>query len=398
MTHKVLLVDDEQPVLDGVSRRIGFDYDLTTAKSGAEGLQAIQESGPFAVVVTDMRMPHMNGIEFVTQARRIDPDTVYLMLTGNQDQETATRAVNEGQVFRFLNKPCDVKTLRAALEAGLRQYELVTAERELLRKTFYGAVEVLTDVWEGSNPEFVGCSVSFEETVSKLTHWLGIEDRWEYHVASKFGLIGFSLLRESDREAYLGVSIDDPYWDRTLLTASGVGKRLIQRIPRLEPVAAMIGGQTRVDGSSPWLPPTDRKQIEAAGATLLRLSAQVERLVTWGVDAEEGIRVIRASLPALSSELEVALRRAWPTTPTAETHEVAFGDLTEAMVAAEDVLFAGTKLVCKGRRLTSTVIEKLRCHEERRAIRGRLLVYGCEGQRVESRATPAPECEAPTPL
>lgn len=113
MSSRILIVDDEQPLLNGL-RRLGDYYDLVTANSGDAALHEIESHKGFAVVLTDMRMPGMNGIQLIQQARMIAPDTVYMMLTGNQDQATAIKAVNDGQVFRFLNKPCDHDHIRRA--------------------------------------------------------------------------------------------------------------------------------------------------------------------------------------------------------------------------------------------------------------------------------------------
>src|SRR5882724_1862128 len=108
MTYKILLVDDDAKLLSSLKRNLCFDYDLTIAESGQQALDRLEAHEHFSVIVTDMRMPHMDGVQFIEKARRVAPNTVYLMLTGNQDIQTAMKAVNDGQVFRFLNKPCEV--------------------------------------------------------------------------------------------------------------------------------------------------------------------------------------------------------------------------------------------------------------------------------------------------
>src|SRR6184192_4097590 len=102
--------------------------------------------GPYVVVVADMQMPGMNGVQFLTKAEAFSPDTVRIMLTRNADQKTAADAVNQGHVFRFLNKPCSPEQLAVTLTAGLKQYKLITAERELLESTLNGSVKLLTDI------------------------------------------------------------------------------------------------------------------------------------------------------------------------------------------------------------------------------------------------------------
>ena len=129
-TDKVLFVDDDPLLLESLLRLLRGKFDLTVAPSGAEGLSIIEEKGPFAVVVTDLRMPLMDGLAFLDHVRRICPDSVRIMLTGYADLDTAVRAVNEGHVFRFLTKPCQPDDLQRALFEGIRQYQLVQTERE----------------------------------------------------------------------------------------------------------------------------------------------------------------------------------------------------------------------------------------------------------------------------
>ncbi len=133
MTDKILCVDDDVNLLAGIQRNLRKQFRLDTAPGGAEGLELLTRQGPYAVVVADMRMPNMNGVEFLCACRAKFPDTVRIMLTGDADQETAVQAVNQGQVFQFLNKPCPPDALAGALENGLRQYRLVMTQREMVQ-------------------------------------------------------------------------------------------------------------------------------------------------------------------------------------------------------------------------------------------------------------------------
>ncbi|NIQ03497.1 MAG: response regulator, partial [Nitrospinaceae bacterium] len=94
----------------------------------------------FAVVVSDMRMPDMDGIQFLSRVREHYPQTVRMMLTGYADVKTAMNAVNEGNIFRFMTKPCPPEVFEKVLSAGIEQYRLITAERDLLERTLKGSV------------------------------------------------------------------------------------------------------------------------------------------------------------------------------------------------------------------------------------------------------------------
>src|SRR5450631_4101005 len=117
MTEKILFVDDEPAVLEGYKRLLGRELAIDTAIGGESGLAAIADSGPYAVVISDMRMPGMNGAQFLAKVREVAPTAVRLALTGYVDIDTAMSAVNEGNIFRFLTKPCSKENLSRAIEA-----------------------------------------------------------------------------------------------------------------------------------------------------------------------------------------------------------------------------------------------------------------------------------------
>jgi FixJ family two-component response regulator len=131
---KILFVDDEAPVLDGYRRILRQQFAISTARSGEEGLAAIQANGPYAVVISDMRMPGMSGSDFLAQVRRRAPDSVRMLLTGHADLDAAVDAVNRGNIFRFLTKPCEKHVLVEAIRSGLEQYHAAAAEKELVKK------------------------------------------------------------------------------------------------------------------------------------------------------------------------------------------------------------------------------------------------------------------------
>jgi len=120
---KILLVDDEVRVLDGYRRGLRKKFELDTANSGQEAIDLLTNNQEYAVVVADMRMPGMSGLELLTEVRKLNPDTSRIMLTGNADQQTVIDAVNQGKVYKFLTKPCDSTTLESAIEDGIRHYQ-----------------------------------------------------------------------------------------------------------------------------------------------------------------------------------------------------------------------------------------------------------------------------------
>src|SRR5918911_2964995 len=165
---RVLCVDDEPNVLEGLRRTLGGHYRVRTAVGGAAGLEAIEREGPFAVVVSDLRMPEMDGVAFLSRVRQRSPDTVRVLLTGQADLDAAIAAVNEGHIFRFLSKPCAQPVLFQALAAAEEQYRLITAERVLLEQTLYGSIKALTDILALAVPSAFGRAVRAKAHLSEL--------------------------------------------------------------------------------------------------------------------------------------------------------------------------------------------------------------------------------------
>ena len=127
-TKNILLVDDEKRLLSALRRRLSADFNIVTAASALRALEIIEEDANIAVIVADMQMPEMNGIELLKAVQQKAPAIRRLMLTGNADLETAMAAINDGKVMRFLRKPCDTEELKKALSQALSEHDFQTAE------------------------------------------------------------------------------------------------------------------------------------------------------------------------------------------------------------------------------------------------------------------------------
>jgi DNA-binding NtrC family response regulator len=152
--------------------------------AAAAGLVLLKHQGPFAVVVSDMRMPEMNGIEFLLKVQQASPDTIRVMLTGDSDLQTAIDAVNQGKIFRSLSKPCDKETLVKTLKDCLAQYRLVSAEREISGNTLRGTIYVLTDVLSLVSPAAFSRAVRVRRYVQHVAAKLSPENPWRFEIAA----------------------------------------------------------------------------------------------------------------------------------------------------------------------------------------------------------------------
>ncbi|WP_298433011.1 response regulator [Geobacter sp.] len=129
---RLLLVDDEPGVLAALRRSLMDDpYEIAVAESGEEGLVQLESFRPM-VVISDERMPGMDGSAFLAAVRERRPETVRIMLTGHASVDAAMRAVNGGEIYRFFTKPWDDLELRLALRAAFEKYRLEEENRRLL--------------------------------------------------------------------------------------------------------------------------------------------------------------------------------------------------------------------------------------------------------------------------
>jgi DNA-binding NtrC family response regulator len=166
--EKVLLVDDDVNLLSGLRRQLHGKYGIITAAGGEKALDVLAKETAIAVVVCDMRMPGMSGVETLEVFSKKAPTTTRIMLTGNADQDCAVEAVNKGHIFRFLNKPCSTEDLCSAIDAGLRQYHLINAEKKLLETTLAGSVKLLSDVVSLMDPAAAGNTRKIAAWAAKL--------------------------------------------------------------------------------------------------------------------------------------------------------------------------------------------------------------------------------------
>jgi response regulator RpfG family c-di-GMP phosphodiesterase len=190
MTSKVLFVDDDVNILSSFKRRLRGRFDISAVTGGEQGLEVLEKEGPVAVVISDQRMPGMDGVEFLGEVKKLAPDTVTMMLTGNTDLTTAIEAVNQGSVFRFFTKPCRPEDMASAIETGLKQYNLVRAERDLLEQTLAGSVKVLIDVLSLLHPTAFQRTRLLRGWMLQVAKRMDLSYVWELDIAATLSPIG----------------------------------------------------------------------------------------------------------------------------------------------------------------------------------------------------------------
>ena len=240
MTRKILCVDDDENILSAYQRQLHKEFQIETALGGVPALEAVVQRGPYAVIVADMRMPGMDGIQFLSKVKERVPDSVRMMLTGNSDLQTAMQAVNEGNVFRFLTKPCPPETLAKALAAGLEQYRLITAERELLEKTLSGSIRVLTEILSIIDPQSFGRAEILRSLIQIVAKSMRVQDSWQLEVAAMLSQLGVVTVPPAVMtKVHAGRALESMESDM-LARVPDASRKLLSKIPRLESVAQIV--------------------------------------------------------------------------------------------------------------------------------------------------------------
>jgi response regulator RpfG family c-di-GMP phosphodiesterase len=250
MNEKILFVDDDRNLLSAVERQLRQRFRLVTATGGEAAIGKMADEGPFAVIVADMQMPGMNGVQLLSAVQKRWPETVRLMLTGNADQQTAVEAVNQGHVFQFLTKPCPVEMLERAVNAGIKQYRLVTAERELLEKTLNGSVKVVADLLSLVDPLSFGKGEALSGYMRSYVTALTMANSWELEMAATLSQIGMVTVPPALIEKYRSGGELTMVERNTIERVPQTGADLLANIPRLEAVARIVLYQNKnYDGS-----------------------------------------------------------------------------------------------------------------------------------------------------
>jgi len=133
MKPNILIVDDEQHILNSINRTLRHDYNVILSLDGKSALQVMREQD-ISAILADQRMPGMSGSEFFQQAKNVQPDTTRVLITGYSDIEAVIKAVNEGQIFYYIEKPWEPEDLELVMKRAVERYQLLKKNNELLHE------------------------------------------------------------------------------------------------------------------------------------------------------------------------------------------------------------------------------------------------------------------------
>jgi response regulator RpfG family c-di-GMP phosphodiesterase len=358
--RKILLVDDEQHVLDALQRQLRNRFQVIVAAGGKPALAMIDKESVFDVIVSDMRMPEMDGLAFLEHAREKCPDAVRMMLTGNADQETAVNAINRRAIFRFLNKPCPTDALVEAILACGVQHDLIVAEKDLLESTLTGAVRALVDILSISHPESFGRSQMVRTRAKGLANRLGDAKTWSIELAALFSRIGSVVMPPAlIQKVRAEEKLSD--YERTLLAKiPALGANVLRHIPRLEETAEIVRLQATGAGcpSDASFQPVDETVLKSA--EILRLLNDIADLEYRGMALNRAFFVLRCHASKYDPVLFATAEEMLLAGPAGASFAINLADLRPGMKLMADILSqSGSLLVSGGTSISEALVERL---------------------------------------
>jgi response regulator RpfG family c-di-GMP phosphodiesterase len=354
---QVLCVDDEIRVVEGLALLLRKEYDVQLASSPGEGLQKVASMSHLAVVISDMRMPGMDGATFLAEVKLRRPDATRILLTGEAGRDAAIRAVNEGQIFRFLTKPCPIDQLKLAIEAGVIQYRLVNAEKLVLQETLIGAIKALMEVLAIANPVAFGRAARIKRLVMNCAAKLGTPEFWQLEAAALLSQVGYVALPPALVEKlHVGEPLT-PEEQAKVAAVPDVAEKLLEHIPRLEPVIQILVALN-------WKDP----QVAALGEGTIGLGTRVlgividyEAQVAQGKSREAIFEYLRTRAARYGAKIIENLESCVGVNASDNrTLEVSLRQVLPGMTIQQDIrTHLGALIVPKGFEVTQTFLERI---------------------------------------
>ncbi len=354
---QILCVDDDVRIVEGLALLLRKDYEVHLAASAAEGLQKMSALSNLAVVISDMRMPGMDGASFLHEVMVRRPDATRILLTGEAGREGAIRAVNEGQVFRFLTKPCPIDQLKNALEAGVIQHRLVRAERGVLQETLVGSINALMEVLALANPVAFGRASRIKRLVMNCAATMGVPEFWQLEAAALLSQVGYVVLPPALLEKLHSGEHLAPDEQAKVAAVPDMTQKLLEHIPRLEPVIQILVALNWKDAQVAAL----GNGTIGTGARILGIVLDYELQAAQGKPREAIFENLRGRADRYGAAIIEHLDHCLPSASAGDrSREIPLREVVPGMSLQQDIrTHLGALIVPKGFDVTPTFLERI---------------------------------------
>jgi len=376
MNNRVLLVDDEVNILNSYRRNLRNKFKFDVAQSGIEALSLIAKN-KYSVVITDMKMPSMDGIELLQKIKLKSPNTVRMMLTGNSDQKTAIDALNIGDIFRFINKPCSHQELCTLIEAGIEQYSLIIAEKILLNKTLKGTINVLAEVLTIVNPKIFAHTIQIRKYMLALAETLNMPVNWSFEPMIQLSQLGCVMLPDS------GLSQNSDSFSleqrRMIERHPCLASDLIRKIPRMNKIAHTILYQEKCFNGE-GIPHDDIKGADIPyGARMLKVVLDFLKFKDDGASINQASMQLSEQSQFYDPKILSAFKESIGSSSEQSQQLVNLELLSVGMVVQEDICTeTGLLVVSKGQEMTEPLSRIIHHCIENGALKKNLIITVCK--------------------
>lgn len=276
--YKILCVDDEANILSSLRRMLSLEgYQVTTAESGVLALQVMAQQ-PFDLLISDMRMPQMDGAQLLALARQKYPLIPRILLTGAADVDSAMAAVNEGEIFRFMTKPWNDAQLLEIIQAALKQGQLEQEKEAKLRSSYVSCLKAFSGLMALRRPDLLSHSRRVAQLARRVARGLGWSEAQAQEVYIAGLLHDLGKIGLSDRilnTKYLELPLGDAKLYRKHCE---MGQSSLKILSELDEVGRMVRSHHEyVDGSG--YPDQLQGDEIALGARILAVVEGFEELV-----------------------------------------------------------------------------------------------------------------------
>ena len=365
MREKILCVDDDPTIRAAITRCLERNYTVDAVESAERALVKLRTAGPYAVILSDLKMPGLSGLELLQQAAEIAPDTIRIVLTGFPDVHTAVAAVNQGRISQFLPKPFAPDNLLKAVDASALRYRVVQSERDLLQRTLNGAINVLMEILAIIDPVSFDHAHVLRDEMRSFVEKGKVGGDWIYEVAAMLSPIGnVTVPPQVLQKAWCGISLTAD--EQAMIDqAPAAGAEFLANIPRLEAVSQIVRFQGKnFDGSGFPPDPVAGDAIPKA-SRILKVLVDRLRLRHAGHSPLKTMEIMKQRIGWYDPEILGAVAGTSPVsgamlTPASPGRLVTLQELQLGMVLAEDIRTNYDMLIVKAHtKINAILLQRL---------------------------------------
>jgi response regulator RpfG family c-di-GMP phosphodiesterase len=240
MNNNVLFVDDDVELLSSFERNLRKQYEITTAANGLKAIDILKSGAQFACIVSDLKMNQLSGVEFLSIAKDLAPNTPRILLTGFADLKNSIDAINKANIFRLLTKPIPVEALVKIVNEALDHFRLFELEKEMMDKTLKSTIKMLIDILSMSQPLVFSQSKSLIKIISRTAQKMEVKKLWEVEISAMLSQLGAIAIPKSILEKKLDGILMDAASERVYKTIPDISYKLLSTIPHLNKIAKII--------------------------------------------------------------------------------------------------------------------------------------------------------------